>query len=114
MNNEIKEILDIEKYKNKDGYVENINLLPSEIHKLLDYITNLQQENEKIKNYYNDNVNKYEDLLIKYNDLQRRKYKAIDLIKKEYDELTDYTGDEYKKHIIDKALNILQGSDKDA
>ena len=50
MNNEIKEILDIEKYRNKDGYVENINLLPSEIHKLLDYITNLQEEIERLNN----------------------------------------------------------------
>ena len=47
MNNEIKEILDIERYRNKDGYVENINLTPDELHLLLDYITNLEEENEE-------------------------------------------------------------------
>ena len=52
MEKEIKEILDIERYRNKDGYVENINLLPDEIHKLLDYITRLQENYERI---YNEN-----------------------------------------------------------
>ena len=32
-------------------------------------------------------------------------------MKKEYNELTDYTGDVYKKEIIDKVLNILRGED---
>ena len=71
MSDEIKEILDVENYRNKDGYVENINLLPDEIHKLLDYITNLQtiereyssllsenaklqQENDKLNNITNE------------------------------------------------------------
>ena len=31
---------------------------------LLDYITSLQE-------YYNDNVNKYEDLIVKYSNLQK-------------------------------------------
>ena len=52
-------ILDIEKYRNKEGYVENINLIPDELHQLLDYITKLQQENQQLKeNYdriYNEN-----------------------------------------------------------
>lgn len=56
MNNDIKEILDIERYRNKDGYVENISLLPREFDKLLDYITNLQEENKRL----NSIINKFE------------------------------------------------------
>lgn len=50
MSDEIKEILDNERYRNKDGYVENINLLPDEIHKLLDYITNLKNQLQQKEN----------------------------------------------------------------
>lgn len=57
MNEEIKKILDIENYRNKYGYVEDINLLPSEIDKLLDYITNLQEENQNLINGI-DEINK--------------------------------------------------------
>ena len=56
MNEEIKEILDIERYRNKDGYIENISLTPDEIHILLDYITNLQQENQDIKDTLQDKL----------------------------------------------------------
>lgn len=52
----IKEIIDIEKYRNKDGYVENISLMPDEIHKLSDYITNLQQINKNLTNSLNKKV----------------------------------------------------------
>lgn len=47
-------ILDIEKYRNKEGYVENINLMPDELHQLLDYITKLQQENQQLKKQKDD------------------------------------------------------------
>lgn len=52
MNDEIKEILD--KLKDKDNDIKGINFLKyqdltrGEINLLLDYITNLQQDNEKI------------------------------------------------------------------
>lgn len=65
---EIKEILDYLKIEN--GTIGS-ELSYEETHLLLDYITNLQEENKKIKKYYNVNVNKYEDLLIKYNTIER-------------------------------------------
>ena len=63
MTNEIKEILD---------YIDD-RIIPNEKWEAVkDYITNLQQ-------YYNDNVNKYEELLVKYSDLQEEneRYKRI-------------------------------------
>lgn len=90
MTEEIKEILDIEKYRNKDGYVENINLLPDEIHKLLDYITNLQQaieiKNQRIKEEQQEKERymKFYNGLNKWNkELQQDLDKAIDTIEKD-------------------------------
>lgn len=46
---------------------------------ILDYITNLQEENKKLKKYYNDNIIKYEELLEKYTTVIR----LYDLLKGE-------------------------------
>ena len=99
MKDEIKKILDIENYRNKDGYVENIKLLPSEIHKLSDYITNLQEEKDKFKSrcekaneYIKENKDKY------YHDWG------------EDDGSYDTYLDESE---IDKLSNILNGGDEE-
>ena len=85
MNNEIKEILDIERYRNKDGYVENINLTPDELHLLLDYITNLEEENEELNNKFKkikEVINYYaiedEDYSKIYNDEEKELLKVLD------------------------------------
>ena len=78
MNKEIKEILD--KLNNK---AEHYILYDYEVKQLLDHITNLQK-------YYNYNVNKYEELILKYSNLQEEneilkdlKYFTTDEIYKE-------------------------------
>lgn len=70
MNDEIKEILDIENYRNKDGYVENINLSPNEIHKLSDYIINLQNELKYQKEMEDEYIEKHTKLLQDFTNLQ--------------------------------------------
>ena len=85
-------ILDIEKYRNKEGYVENINLIPDELHQLLDYITKLQQENQQLKeNYdriYNENCKLREEhnitdisLLDENQQLKKQKDDVVEYIK---------------------------------
>lgn len=76
MSEEIKEILDIERYRNKDGYVENINLLPDEIHKLLDYITNLQNQLQQKENIIKE-VREYVKQLLEYK--KEDYYKGVSL-----------------------------------
>ena len=74
MNNEIKEILD---FKENADYKK---LSCDEIKVLRDYITNLQQENEKwwaiIKDYEMD----LHDLWFKNNELEKRIEKAVEYI----------------------------------
>lgn len=50
----------------KDEIKEKIKAyyIGNDIDEILDYITNLQK-------YYNDNLNKYEELLVKYSNLQK-------------------------------------------
>ena len=52
MNDKIKEILDIINYKYKDYYVQDI-LSGDDLKLLSDYITNLQEENERLKTKLN-------------------------------------------------------------
>ena len=101
MNNEIKEILD----RLKNHYV----LGEEQDTFLLDYITNLEQENERLKedNYeLQKYINEEEGFAKDENrELGLRIDKAIELIKNDYFE--DGSGNN-----IDEVLNILQGSDK--
>ena len=53
MNKEIKEILDNIKNKYEDYYVQDI-VSGNNLKQLLDYITNLQQENEQLKEKIKD------------------------------------------------------------
>ena len=111
MNDEIKEILDWLKDENKD--VRNIQVLTrSEINELLDYITNLQQENERLKEYYNLIVKVNEKNIDRYCDYYSRCEKAIEYMKKnEFININNYW--EVVEFYQD-LLNILQnGSDEE-
>lgn len=122
MSEDIKEILDkfdkvLENYEldKKWGQmsVDSIcHLFPSEIITIKDYITNLQQ-------YYNDNVNKYEELLVKYSDLQEEKERLNNII----NELEKYINEEYiydelgmkifDASKLQEKLQELKGSEKE-
>ena len=106
MNDEIKEILD---------NLEDIGFMYKrialeDINKLLDYITNLQQENEKLlsENITIKNVRNMVDETI----YKSRVEKAVEYIKEDYErnqEVIEYCSfDEFYK----KLLNILNGSDE--
>lgn len=75
MKDELKEIL--EDIDNKECYYVGTNgclyqdLTEEQLLLIKNYITNLQQ-------YYNDNVNKYEELIEKYSKLRTRFDKAIE------------------------------------
>lgn len=155
MNNEIKEILDyfqkdVDKYEEskrylmkKYGYDEETidNISQHERHintkKLLDYITNLQQENERLETNCGelqnaiDNIAELvdvpegmsvEDVYDKVKDYKSRCEKAIEYIKEaienddyfEDDIATDISEPTYDKYVNSSSLlNILQnGSDK--
>lgn len=78
-----------------------------------DYITNLQEENERLKEIINQAI-----VLVNYiNNLQERIDKATEYINKSIDNHTDWYnyihGDEDGEvHNLDILLNILQGSDE--
>ena len=102
MNDEIKEILkEIECYQNEDMCI--IMLSQKENKALLDYITNLQQENERLKHQ----LKVQEDLTIK-NRLRKHIYKsrceeAIEYVKR-HDQTYFYLGE-------CELLNILQNGE---
>lgn len=123
MTEEIKEILD--ELKN-DDYIRPYEDVYSEypiktIDKkqtkiLLNYITNLQQ-------YYNDNVNKYEELLVKYSDLQKEKEElkikisareeVCEDYKQRCEEAIEYIEEKGRlKYAPQELINILQGGDE--
>lgn len=132
MKDEIKEILeDIKDMNNYSNFIDSqyggknyyYLLEKKESKQLLDYITNLQE-------YYNDNTNKYEELLVKYSDLQEnnqamqeemaRTWKIADDYKSridkaiewiDYDNMENYF--ECPKKEMKDLLNILQGEDKE-
>ena len=114
-NDEIKKILD---RLEKIGFYASVpkelaymttNITPQECKTILDYITNLQQENERLKE-----ENKYLDELRNANysswqDSLSRIEKAVEYIKEDYErnqEVIEYCSfDEFYK----KLLNILNG-----
>lgn len=97
MTEEIKEILDLLKYcVEKNEYLEVTNM--KEWKPLLNYITNLQKENEKLKEtLQTDKLMKA--FMVEHN----RNEKAVEFIKNNYIE-------EYPNEDI--LLNILQGGDE--
>jgi len=112
MNKEIKEILD--KLKNREEtyqfckqYKLAINDWIYEAHYLLDYITNLQQENEKIKELCNKYEEEHKTTFLEWKkDIQANK-KAIEYLDNELKLLPHYM---YEKEMYD-LLNILQGEE---
>ena len=120
MKDEIKEILDIlQKCKDYDDEVYLIKQHGATL--LLDYITNLQEENEKNKEYsefYKDMSDKWKELSGVFKksceDYKVRIDKAIEYINKSIDNHMDWYnyihGDEDGEvHNLDILLNILQG-----
>lgn len=123
MNNEIKEILDRLKYivfNEIIDYGEELSL--NECKLLLDYITNLQQENERLKErvaYLERSNNRREDTIIglrfevaEQEDYKSRCEKAIELLESVYmlDNVT-ITNNACEK--IDNAINILQNGSEE-
>ena len=122
MNNEIKEILDIMKkcYDLKDENFDNYITL-YQLGLLLDYITNLQQENGRLKErvaYLERSNNRREDTIIglrfevaEQEDYKSRCEKAIPILNNIY-MLDNVTITNNACEEIDKAINTLQnGSD---
>ena len=100
MKDEIKEILD--KLNNK---AEHYILYDYETHLLLDYITNLQEENERLTR----SIVSYDETLLKrnneYEDYKSRIEKAIEYLEQPYRDNFDFS----KAQL----LSILQGVGKD-
>ena len=105
--------------------------MSEELKEILEALKPHDKEFASIKEYYNDNINKYEDLIVKYSKLQeenknlklslknRIKYsedldekilridKAIKYIRENYD---NYYGDELYDN-YQEIINILTGED---
>ena len=122
MKEEIKEILD-----NTLEYLEGIDetrntkiLTTIETNILLDYITNLQEENERLKIEKQEEYNRF-NLMAKFRDkaLERtliyksRIDKAIEYITTEQLYTNYQWGKSQYEKILKDLLNILQGEDKE-
>lgn len=96
---EIKEILEL--YKNED--IEYYNLVSDlGYDKLLNYIIKLQY-------YYNDNVNDYEKLIIKYSNLQEENKKLKYHIEKDNNvSLAKYNKLKNEKEQLELTLSVLK------
>ena len=103
MKDEIKEILDNINDKWEAYYVQDI-VSGNDLKRLLDYITNLQEENERLirikKFYKNSALNNFKEKA----DYKARIDKAIETI-----ELWDMCGSKLITTFQEKAINILQG-----
>ena len=115
MNDEIKEILDA--WRNKKyilAYTFNYDSAREQNNKLLDYITNLQQDNERLKEENNNKaMNDYAHAIDEswyrelYEDYKSRCEKAIEYIKENQD-MSEWI------HIPGwELLNILQNGSED-
>ena len=126
MTEEIKEILqEVNKIIDNTSYNEDITYFEvSHISKLLDYITNLQQENEKLKEQLQnkgiiktcENCEWFGTCPHSYReyDYKSRCEKAIEYINHENFKRTILVGvgtKKYTRNILDNVLNILNGSD---
>ena len=98
MNDEIKEILDKLKSNNYPFGIATID-----INKLLDYITNLQQENERLKE-------NNQDMQIEMAKCWQGIDKAIEYIKSYKNDYAPYELSDYN---IRELLNILQGENNE-
>ena len=126
MNDEIKEILDrLERIDHKE-YSGGFEFADSstfdegcrcfeERKKLADYITNLQQENERLKaeeHFFTEcGFTNVEQLALCYVDYKSRIDKAINFINDNavYKKVTINQQVYYNEYIVNQALNILRG-----
>ena len=135
MKDEIKEILDNQKLINVENDYERIifeylanncsefddehikqlvNLKVEQYKKLLDYITNLQEENKVL-------LEKYSTIQILYNSSKLKNEKAIEYVKNLKNYRFEFTFDNVDKHeivgcthnFVKDLLNILQGGDEE-
>jgi hypothetical protein len=120
MKDEIKEILDnLIRYRYLDAKCKQPEdvLTTEDMWILLDYITNLQQENERLK----DGLVKIPRAKLEYEleliDYKSRVEKAVEYIKTTecYDDVIGYymLTESNERDEMSNLLNILQGSDKE-
>ena len=120
MNNDIKEILDRLKdgnwYNTKDlTGTEWIELTWEETHLLLNYITNLKQEKQEMKNGWQQEVYNKDEILNRWYETQGRIDKAIEYIHN-HQPVFELSNKEqiqewFEKEYYVELLNILQGDD---
>ena len=109
MKDEIKEIIESSRKiikSNRENGFDRIIILGDDIDKLLDCITNLQEENEKV---HKD----FDELSERYFFTKSRNEKAIEYIKEHIRKDDEYPA--YMEMLVeekDELLNILQGGDK--
>jgi hypothetical protein len=115
MNKEIKEILDnVRKIikSNRESEFNRIIYDCDGIEKILDYITNLEQEKQEMKNGWQQEVNDKDEVLNRWYETQGRIDKAIEYIEKEnnekfYNPTIVFALDRRKE----KLLSILRGEE---
>lgn len=105
MTAEIKEIIELINSKYKDYYIDDF-LSGEDIKKLVDYTTNLREENEKLKSKIDELINKQQFIEEKF-DYKSRNEKAISILK---DTNVDMPGT-LLIEIIDYTIHILNGGD---
>ena len=122
MKDEIKEILEDLKEHSHSKYVAPLELIDIECQLLLDYITNLQEENERLKEIVEnlttmtasgDGKQIKNTAQFKLDIYKQRIKKAVDLIIEKIDYDNEYPG--YMQMLstdYEDLLNILQGSDE--
>ena len=78
---------------------------------LLDYITNLQQENEELKEYLKIMEKGKDNNLNRFLDYKSRIEKAVEYIKDnaKYQKATINNNKYYNEYLINQVLNILNG-----
>lgn len=115
MNDEIKEILEALKRKSEryNYCLKNDISFSDENYQaylLLDYITNLQEENNSLKQMSKDTYDTSQEIMF---ELQERIDKAIDYITTEQLYTNYQWGKSQYEKILKDLLNILQGVGKD-
>lgn len=117
MNNSIKEILDRLDFNEWEVDLYKVPITWSELYDIRDYITNLQKENEKLKQQLDfiDEQNKYIDKIEKMiKDYKSRNEKAVEYIENHsrfeppYYEMREFNN----KANLNELYNILQGGDE--